>query len=662
MSIQNSLWQDLLQTLPTLRSQLYYKSTLTALSHAMEDLVLVGTDRPLVLANFQQERYYRPEARRYQRIAQRTDHVYVLAAAESDFGTTATPYPTIALNPDDELAQEWHLIIIGQNYSACLVCQESAAPIDIAIDSARQFRGIWTFDRTISTTAARLLLQKVLEYCPDLADRVQQTRQIYGLAAESLRASPLDHLGSADRVLEIDARLFADRLVTYLQSSQYKQIRAYRTIATQERKERLINSITVAIRNSVKLEEIFSVTVQELGKVFRPCRCLLYTQGAVGHLIEYEFVAPGMNSLKGERWTLANTPLFRSLLDQNQTIAIADVSRDVSLQSVDLQDQLQRWQIGSCLLVPVVYQQQVLGILELHQSQAQVWQETEVALMEAIAAQVGVALMQAQAYDNLASLNQQLVDLERTQSNLIAIVGHELRTPLSTIQICLESLFSDPDTPLEIQQIMLKTALGDSERLRRLIQDFLTLSRLESGVASWRFEPISVQECLDLALSSLNNRESPTPKVVLNGLPDLPLVEVDAEGLIEVFIKLLDNACKFTDVGGTISIQARRLSGATLAVSAKQLAESEAKDWVEISITDTGRGIEPEQLETIFKQFYQTEGYLRRTVSGTGLGLAICRRIIQKWGGTIRAESLGRMQGSTFRFTLPVSEAFVSVY
>jgi signal transduction histidine kinase len=621
----------------------------------MEDLVLVGADRPLVLANFQQERHYRQEARRYQRIAQCTDQIYVLAAPDSKFGTAPTPYSTIALNSDDELTQEWHLIIISPRYSACLVCQECAAPIDAAIDSARQFRGIWTFDRSVSNQAAELLLQKIVRYRPDLAEQVQRTRQIYGLGEENPLATSTSTCSTvSDRLLEIDARLFVDRLVIYLQSSQYKQLRAYRTIAIQERKERLINSITVAIRDSIEPEAIFNVTVREMGKVFRHCRCVLYAQGAIGHSIEYEFAAPGMNSLKGERWTLANTPLFQPLLAQNQTIAIADVNRDVSLQSVDLKDQLQYWQIGSCLLVPVAYQQQILGVLELHQPQAQVWQETEVALVEAIAAQVGVALMQAQAYDNLASLNQQLVDLERTQSNLIAIVGHELRTPLSTIQICLESLFSDPDTPLEIQQIMLQTALGDSERLRRLIQDFLTLSRLESGVASWQFESISVQECLDLALSSLNNRESPTPKVVLKGLPDLPLVEVDAEGLIEVFIKLLDNACKFTDVGGTISIQARQLSVA--------IPGSEAKDWVEISITDTGRGIEPEQLETVFERFYQTEGYLRRTVSGTGLGLAICRRIVQKWGGTIRAESLGRMQGSTFRFTLPVSEAFVSVY
>jgi DICT domain-containing protein len=131
MRTQYSLCQDLIRTLPQLRSQVYYKSTLTALSHAMEDLVLVGNDRPLVLANFQQERYYRPEARRYQRLAQRADQIYVLAAPESAFSESTIPYPTIALNSADLLAQEWHLIIISQRYSACLVCQEFASPINV---------------------------------------------------------------------------------------------------------------------------------------------------------------------------------------------------------------------------------------------------------------------------------------------------------------------------------------------------------------------------------------------------------------------------------------------------------------------------------------------------------------------------------------------------
>jgi DICT domain-containing protein/signal transduction histidine kinase len=608
-----------------LRSQVYYKSTLTALSHAMEDLVLAGNDRPLVLANFQQERYYRPEARRYQRIAQRTDQIYVLAAPESAFSDSTLPYPTIALNPADLLAQEWHLIIISPRYSACLVCQEFASPVGVNLDAARQFKGIWTFDRSVSNQAARLLLDKISDYRPDLAEQVQSTKQQYDLTSE-------EPLAPLSRVIELDAKLFTDRLVTYLQSSQYKQIRTYRTIATQERKERLINAITLTIRNSVKLEEIFSTTVREIGQIFPSSRCLLYRHDRY-QPIEYEYVTPTMESIRGTSWALAEHPLFQSALSQRQTIAIADINQDLGLRAVpNLQTQLQQWQIGACLLVPICYQQWILGILELHQPTAQVWHEADIALLEAIATQVGVSLIQAKAYDNLALLNQQLVDLERTQSNLIAIVGHELRTPLSTIQVCLESLSTDPGAPLEMRQIMLDTALGDSERLRRLIQDFLTLSRLESGIASWQFEAISVTECLELALSSTDPH-----RIKINLPADLPLVQADGEGLIEVFGKLLDNACKFSDPDSPIAIEG--------AVS---------QSILEISIIDTGRGIEPDQLETIFDRFYQSEGYLQRTVGRTGLGLAICRRIVQKWGGTIRAESPGKMQGSTFRFTLPV--------
>jgi DICT domain-containing protein len=95
MKTSNSLLQDLLQALPRLRPQIYYKASLTALSHAMEDLILVGIDKPLVIANFQQERFYRQESRRYERIAQRTDMVYVLATPESDFIETSIPFATI---------------------------------------------------------------------------------------------------------------------------------------------------------------------------------------------------------------------------------------------------------------------------------------------------------------------------------------------------------------------------------------------------------------------------------------------------------------------------------------------------------------------------------------------------------------------------------------
>jgi DICT domain-containing protein/signal transduction histidine kinase len=658
MKTSNSLLQDLLQTLPNLRPQIYFKASLTALSHAMEDLVLVGIDKPLVIANFQQERFYRQESRRYERIAQRTDMVYVLATPESDFIEASTPYATIPLDPNDGLAQEWHLIIIGQKYAGCIVALEFASPVDAALlDQARQFKGIWTFDRQVSTVAAQLLLNKILVYRPELTASVKRAQKRYGLTRKALSGV------AADRLLEIDARLFTDRLVTYLQSSQYKQLKSYRTITKKERNERLINVITTAICSSLKPEEIFKVTVRELGQLFSPCRCLLYSYDSnqLPAPIEYEWVAWELASMKGEIWSLATYPLFQAALASNRAIAIADTTQDLGLQlDLDLSAQLRYWQIRSCLLVPIRYQEIWLGVLELHHcgDSAYVWSDSEQALLEAIATSVGVALIQAQAYRNLETLNQQLAALERTQSNLIAIVGHELRTPLSTIQICLESLASEPDMPQQLQQSMLQTALGDLERMRRLIQDFLTLSRLEGGSVRWQLEPISLKTCLDLVLGSLRERScaQPSPQIVLELAPDLPLVQADGEGLMEVLTKLLDNACKFNNPDGKVTIHAQVLNpeikSMTFRTSQRQ---PRLKKMLEVIIADTGRGIEPNQLEAIFQRFYQEEGFLRRTIGGTGLGLAICRQIIQRLGGEIWAISAGKNQGSKFYFTLPIA-------
>jgi DICT domain-containing protein/signal transduction histidine kinase len=650
MSNSTSLLQDLLQALPNLRSQVYFKASLTALSHAMEDLVLVGSEQPLVIANFQQERFYRQETRRYQRIAERSDQVYVLAAPETAFLSETTPYETISLREEDELAQEWHLVIIGQQYSACLVCREHAAPIKAAsLDQYRQFRGIWTFERQVSLQAAQILMTHIVAYRPDLQSKVEEAQQRYGLDPSSRES------GRSDRLLEMDARLFADRLMTYLQSSQYKLLRAYQTISDQAQKQHLIHSISTAMRRSLDPEEILGATVKELGLVFRYCRCILYRYevGQEGLPIEYESSGVGLRPLQGQVWSLAVHPLFQPVLASDRSIAIADVTQDLSLQShLEIRSQFQRWQVGACLMVPICYQKSWLGVLELHHPNAYLWSAEDVALVEAIATQAGVALMQAQAYVNLEGLNHQLIDLERNQRNLIAIVGHELRTPLSTIQVCLESLNTIPEMPLEMQQSMLDTALGDTERLRKLIQDFLTLSRLEGGLTRWHMEPISLEESLSLVLSSIKGYRSPEmlPAIVVDLPAELPLIQTDGDGLVEIFGKLLDNACKFTPSNGKITIRAQMSN-----FNSPPVQDSKKPDCIEVIVADTGRGIEANQLESIFERFYQEEGFLQRSVGGTGLGLAICRRIVQRLGGEIWAKSLGKNQGSEFHFTLPIS-------
>jgi DICT domain-containing protein len=467
--VSQSLLDELVAALPQIRLQMYFKSSLTALSHAMEDQVLANQDAPLVIASFQRERYYRQEAHRYLRISGQSDQVYVLAAPETEFCHSSADYETIAFEPTDPLAQEWHLVVLGQTYAGCIVCREVKPDArkklpELHEDQSRRFEGLWTFDRQVVFKVAELLLQRIVQYRPELAAKAFQA---------------LDRRQNQTSPTEPDP--FVERLVTYLQVGQYKLAKAYRQMAQ----------------------------------------------------------------------------------------------------------------------------------------------------------------LQAEAYANLKEHHQQLEALDRTRSNLIAITGHELRTPLSTIQVCLESLATDPEID-PMRQVMVQTALGDADRMRKLIQDFLTLSRLESGRVAWDPEPQSLMDALDLAMGSLRTRYGVAlPKIRSTVKADLPPVLVDAEWLIEVLTKLLDNACKFTTPQGRITINSQ---------------PGDRDQTLEVIISDTGRGIEVDRLETVFERFYQEEGALRRSTGGTGLGLAICRQVITAWGGTIWATSKGKNKGSQFHFTLPISD------
>ncbi|MBD2742512.1 DICT sensory domain-containing protein [Coleofasciculus sp. FACHB-1120] len=737
MIIPTSVLADLLQVLPQLRPQMYFKSSLIALSHAMEDQVLASLEPHLVIASFQRERFYRQEAHRYRRIAERTEQLYVLAAPETDFTNSSEAYETIAFEPTDGLSQEWHLVVIGQNYATCLVCRErnltddgrslqgtkgkiagrkgtsaisssrrtSDSPRTTSrlrissfegIDPARRFEGIWTFDRQVSCIVAELLLNRISQYRPELAPKLAQARNIYGIPSTSqfLETSFGTNPEAANRqnfsVQSIQSQAakepsvqtpesltdnpdpFVQCLVTYLQAGQYKLLKAYRSISAQERKERLVNSITAAIRRGshtgqpLHPDEILSVAVQELGQALFACRCLIYRAGAAdtSTTIHHEFLRVTDNgnsrlvSALGHNWPLQENPLFQEVVQKRERVYVADTHLDPRIldprtvetstgvsepaSNHSLQPLVSRFSIQSWLMMPVLYQDRLLGIVELHHCGATPyeWQDDELELVEAISIQIGGALIQAEAYVNLEDLNQQLEALDRTRSNLVAITGHELRTPLSTIQVCLESLASEPDMPPEMRQVMLSTALTDAERMRKLVQDFLTLSRLESGRVQWHPEPLALPECIDLALSSIRARNSDgqLPKIVTKVPDSLPLVRADGEWLVEVLAKLLDNACKFTTSKGKISI----------------LAECNDSSMLEVTVADTGRGIEPSGLEVVFDRFYQEEGALRRTTGGTGLGLAICRQVVTGWGGEIWAESAGKDQGSQFHFTVPI--------
>ncbi len=248
--------------------------------------------------------------------------------------------------------------------------------------------------------------------------------------------------------------------------------------------------------------------------------------------------------------------------------------------------------------------------------------------------------------------------LEHIRHNFIAIVGHELRTPLCTIEVCLESLTLQLEASEQdetYQKEMLAIALNDLERLKKLIKDFFTLARLQQGQLYHHQEYVEVSAILELALTGFKNQKSRRriPRIKLELPLDLPKIKTNGDRLVEAITKLLENACKFTQPQGEITIQVQLRNRTTEQLSG--LSKAEDNQLLEVIISDTGRGIAPHNLKAIFNCFYQEENYLKRTVNGEGIGLTICSQIIRSLGGKIWAHSAGKEQGSSIHFTLPVT-------
>jgi signal transduction histidine kinase len=243
------------------------------------------------------------------------------------------------------------------------------------------------------------------------------------------------------------------------------------------------------------------------------------------------------------------------------------------------------------------------------------------------------------AYSDLATAHQELLSVDEMKTNFLANVSHELRTPLTSIRSFSELLLAYEDDP-EVQKEFLRIISTESERLTRLVNDVLDISRIEAGHMDWKMDSIEVSELL----SDLGRTFAPL--ITLADLSfdmqiddDLSRVYGDRDRLHQVIANLLNNAMKFTHGGGAIVLRGDRADGE-----------------VRISVTDTGIGVAEADQERIFEKFQQVGDTLTDKPRGTGLGLTICRDIVAHHGGRLTLESqLGR--GSTFTISLPVAAA-----
>jgi two-component system phosphate regulon sensor histidine kinase PhoR len=230
----------------------------------------------------------------------------------------------------------------------------------------------------------------------------------------------------------------------------------------------------------------------------------------------------------------------------------------------------------------------------------------------------------------------QLKQTDKVRRDFVANVSHELRTPLSILRGYIETLLDNPQTSDKELSRILRVMERHSKRLGLLVDDLLTLARLESRSAGLQFSDVQLAELLQSVIRDWEKKLAEKQlKVVVDLSPDARTIRADETRLHEVLYNLLDNALKYSRENGEIGLRA-----------------AQHGPEIVLSVTDNGIGITKDDLPRIFERFYRADKARSRELGGTGLGLAIVKHIAQLHGGRVEAESeLGK--GTTIRVILP---------
>ncbi len=245
-----------------------------------------------------------------------------------------------------------------------------------------------------------------------------------------------------------------------------------------------------------------------------------------------------------------------------------------------------------------------------------------------------------QQSEKFRQLNRELIQSNQMQTEFLSDVSHELRTPLTAIKSFCDLLLMFGDDDPEVREEFLQNIVESCDRLVGLINELLDGSKIMAGKIEWDMTDIDL---IEIIVNSIGVMKAMAKEKDLQFVTQLPIESImlkgDRDRLIQVLQNLINNAVKFTSEG-------------QITVGVEKLHHQ-----VRVNVSDTGIGITSENYDLIFERFAQVTDPKSGKPPGTGLGLAICQQIIEYHGGKIWVESEGKDKGSTFVFTLPLSES-----
>ena len=234
-----------------------------------------------------------------------------------------------------------------------------------------------------------------------------------------------------------------------------------------------------------------------------------------------------------------------------------------------------------------------------------------------------------------------LREVDRLKEEFVAIVSHELRTPLTSIRGSIQLVLGEPGSvPDQEHRGLLQIALNNCERLVRIINDILDVSKIESGNLALHKKPVNVAELVRQSIDVVSGAARNANVILAAKLAaELRPAMVDPDRIVQAIVNLLSNAVKFAPSGSSVTV-----------------AATGTEQWVTVTVSDEGEGIAPENLNRLFRKFQQVDSSPSRRKGGTGLGLAIAKALVEQHGGRIYVDS-ELHKGTRFSLTLPVATA-----